>query len=423
MKKLIVLALLIALCAGIAFADGISIGAWGRGIYAPVVTTGAALDKIGPLTGASWGGSSRIGFGVTGNSEFVGFIVQLKALDTTTLTTYAFNNGTTVNTGVPATDLALVATTTGQQLLQVNDEASIWVKPFPGLKIQIGRSFDDTLRGSAGFGSYNWIRAFGVAQFGDDFVFARVGNTSGDIKYTSAVVSFAMSGFFAYVEQDFPSNITYYGDTTATTGNPLLKNGNDPINSISFGAGYTVEGIGQFRAQKKAASSFDGPWTTGGTDGPLVNAWGQYQIAAKITAVKDLMVDVGVQIPDNSIAVVDLPINMTIPLYVTYKIAGVNLSLAGSYTSPKNGDAPIMAALGVGYDLGAVGLAGYAIDADIRYQNKASTGGTKDMAISFLAGITKGFSNGLVGLGLQVATQASGDKTLFALPIRLEYWF
>lgn len=308
MKKLIVLALLIALCAGIAFADGVSIGAWGRGIYAPIMTAsnGGLYDKYTNVSGVSWGvganSSPRIGFGVTGNSEFVGFIFQIKG------------------------DGA------GDPNVAVNDELSIWVKPVPGLKVQVGTFYDDTLRGSAGFGANDWIRPGNGLAFGDDFVFNRIGNASG--KYVSALVSFQMAGFFAYVCDNVAGIQTYYGDNSVVGGAFSIdaqgnahgnvasaQNLGDPITNLSFGAGYTIEGIGMIRVQKVARSWFDVNWSD------AYYPISEVQAAFKLTMVKDLVVDLGVKIPMSVDSNVKAGATAIIPLYVSYKIAGAILNL------------------------------------------------------------------------------------------------
>ena len=72
---------------------------------------------------------------------------------------------------------------------------------------------------------------------------------------------------------------------------------------------------------------------------------------------------------------------------------------------------------GVDYDLGD----GIGIQGDAHYFNDAfNKRGDAEAAFSFFAGVKKGFSNGLVGVGLEVVS--AGD-TSWALPVRMEYWF
>jgi hypothetical protein len=76
----------------------------------------------------------------------------------------------------------------------------------------------------------------------------------------------------------------------------------------------------------------------------------------------------------------------------------------------------IYAGAGVDYDLGdGIGLGG-----DIRFENGTMAGSSKDARIKFFAGATKGFSNGLIGAGVEFVNQAD---TGYSVPVRFEYWF
>lgn len=376
-RTFVVLALLLVLCAGFAFADGVSIGAWGRGIWCPVADgnlMGTGVDKMTSSVGPSWAmgmaASPRVGFTVSGSSENVGFIVAISA------------DGS----------------------IGLNEEASIWVKPLPGMTVSVGRKYDDTLRGNAGFGSYNWARNCGVAQFGDDFVFSRAGAQYGSS--VNSMITYSIAGAFIYVNEIF-NGLTYFGDTTA--------NGKgDPINNISAGVGYTVEGIGTFRVQRVSGSWM--AWNNAGTDGTI-------EAAAKITAVPSLLVDLGVKYyySDKRSAGAD---QIIVPLYANYKMGGLGLNLGFQLAmtntlSGATAKTKLMAALGADYDLGG----GLGVEGDVRFEDKNNAGlVSKDFVLSFMAGVKKGFSNGLIGLGLEVKT-TDGDKINFELPVRLEYWF
>jgi hypothetical protein len=391
MKKFIVLALLIALCAGIAFADGVSIGAWGRGIWAPVVST---VDNSGSQaftgsTGVSWGTpNARTGFQVNGTSEFAGFHVTVQA-----------DSGS----------------------LGISDDVYGWVKPLPGLMLQVGKVYNDTLRGNAGFGSWNWIRQQSTS-FGDDYIFTRIGGNGG--APSNAVLSFTYGGLFIYVEQAFSSTTTFYGDSTNGNGNP--------INHTSVGAGYTIEGIGKIRVQRIGLDDSPNVSTTSTF---YDSKYTEVQAAFNLTAVKDLNVDIGVKVPVYLNTNYKTPVTAQIPLYATYKIAGATISLAGAVqlnTADGLGSSNygIQGALGLGYDFGVMGLG---LDADVRYINKYfvgyPSGTTQDSVVSVLVGLTKGFSNGMVGIGVEYCTTQNswgyGDATKgqFAVPIKYEYWF
>ena len=152
MKKVALSFVAFALFVGGAFAQAaapaasVGIGAWGRGIYAPLIS-----DNSGSTTGTSagigtsWGNAPRIGFTIHGDSQYVGFLAHI---------------------GVDNNQFS------------ITDDTQLWIKPFDGLELQIGRAFNDTLRGEGSFGSWNWIRTVGMYQ-GDDAVFKRIGGHAG----------------------------------------------------------------------------------------------------------------------------------------------------------------------------------------------------------------------------------------------------
>ncbi len=78
-RTLVVLALLLVVGVCLSFADdaatpaGITFGAWGRQIYAPLWTGTAVHPACAAMEwlriGTSWGGNPRIGFTIAGNSN------------------------------------------------------------------------------------------------------------------------------------------------------------------------------------------------------------------------------------------------------------------------------------------------------------------------------------------------------------------
>ena len=138
MKKLVFLSLLLTLLASAVFAqvaDGISIGAWGRGAFAPFIgvgeykkqgSSGAADETIKAEnymgTGNTWSNLPSYQFSITGNSDYVGF------------------------------GLGLISDASGNPIGGDGPWAHVWVKPFSNdwLKITVGNFNDDTLRGKIG---------------------------------------------------------------------------------------------------------------------------------------------------------------------------------------------------------------------------------------------------------------------------------
>jgi len=391
--------MIFALVASVAFAE-VSIGAWGRGLFIPVKNSGASSEDSTAINQASWGGAPRIGFTIAGNSDNAGFQIDANA------------DGGKMSLG---------------------DQQKIWVKPMDMLTISIGNVFDDTLRGNAAFGSFNWSREYGTWT-GEDVTFTRVStanafahddlpihyeSTEGqsvdsvtpgrDIKNGSYgqgfVVSVApMDALYAVV--------AFTGITEGTLSENLMKN-------MQIAAGYTIDGIGQIRAQYKANFIPETELEFVDDDGANPNVtieWdeetvGMVEVAFKLTMVENLMVDFGFRMWTNEDVQGE---TKTLSLYGNYKMDALTLHLLTIYDLNEDDDGYNIGA-GVDYDLGdGIGIAG-----DIRYSNDIKAGGD-DALVTFFAGVTKGFSNGKIGAGLQIK---SAEDTGYAIPVLMEYWF
>jgi len=175
MKKFVIITLVVAMVAGTAFAQSdpsISLGAWGRGYFTPLRVVGAEKglnddgDSYGAVQketspkatwdgdeqdskarayigqGVTWGGPVRVGFSVMGNAEFIGFRADIAA-----------------------------------EGVGLGDETKIWAKPFSSdiLKISIGRIQEDALRGKVA--TDTGFENFVVGDIGEDSIFNRFDNT------------------------------------------------------------------------------------------------------------------------------------------------------------------------------------------------------------------------------------------------------
>ena len=407
MKKVALSLLAFGLVGVMAFADdappaSVGIGAWGRAIYAPLVSQNgntAAGNGVSSGIGTSWGNNPRIGFTIHGDSQYVGFAAHI---------------------GVDNNQFS------------ITDDTQIWIKPFTGLELQIGRAYNDTLRGSGDFGSYDWIRTYGMFS-GDDTVFKRVGgNPGGGAGRQNAILSYTTGGLFVYYEQaqqDSGSNpvaLTSWSDST--TNNGVLTN-------ASYGAGYTIDGIGMIRVQN-----------IGFGDNNSTNV-GQFQAAFHLKgAVPNFDADIGVWLPTNVSGVTSggtttasqiAGYDFQIPFYASYVVdkatihAGFNYKANNKYNTSTADNAGYDVALALNYDLGeAVGFVG-----DLQLGNKYwATNTNGDAPLSFMLGVTKGFSNGSVGIGFQYSqlgfvataypgTYSASDKAEWAVPVKVEYWF
>jgi len=388
MKKALAILMIFALVASVAVAE-VSIGAWGRGLFVPVSNSGKSDEDSVAQNKASWGGAPRIGFTIAGNSDNVGF--QIDA------------NGD------------------GGGKMSLGDQQKIWVKPMDMLTISIGNVYDDTLRGNAAFGSFNWDRAMGTWT-GEDVTFTRVStadslteigisDTSMGLKHGSYGQGFVVS--VAPVEALY-AVVAFTGLNGGLTEN-LAKN-------MQIAAGYTIDGIGQIRAQYK--SNYAGNIILKDDDGNVIKddagndevefideTLGMVEAAFKLTMVENLMVDFGFRMWTNEDFQGE---TKTVSLYANYKMDALTVHGLAIYDLNKKDDGYNFAG-GVDYDLGD----GVAVAGDIRFTNDIKAGG-KDAEVAFFAGVTKGFSNGKIGAGVQVKSAAD---TGYSIPVLLEYWF
>lgn len=369
MKKALAILMIFALVASVAVAE-ITLSGWGRGLFVPVANTGASGVDSQAGNVKSWSGFSdpRIKFSVNGNSDNVGFQFEINA------------DGGAV----------------GQ-----DDQQKIWVKPIDMVTITMGQFFDDTLRGNAAFGSFNWWRAYG-AGVGEDVTFTRF--CSGDDTFSSqyGVPSTknynSEQGFMVAVK---PMDALFIGVAFCGLDGGILSE--DLFDGVQIGAGYTIEGIGMIRAQYMSQYFVDG------TD---IVADGVVEVAFKFTMIENLYADVGFRMFTNSDAM-NTNNRKDFSLYANYKVAGATIHALGIYILDDDDGAMHLGA-GVEYD-----VAGVSLEADFRYENDIWAGGD-DNRITFFAGVKKGFSNGLIGAGLEIANAADMG---YAIPIRMEYWF
>ena len=226
--------------AGAAFAD-VGIGAWGRGIWAPIA--GQNGDMIS-FEGPSWawgdahegtGGYTRVGITVSGSSDNVGFNLDL--------------NGDGGSAGV-------------------HDVAQIWVQPWSALKVSVGKTQDDTGRGNGCFGAFDWSRWYANAGVGEDLTFMRFGNgncgqanNGAIVKITPVEALWIIAAFNVGNECDVA----------------------DAYKNAQYGLGYNIDGVGHIRAQ------FIGRYKDADT--------GAINAAFDLNAVENMYLSIGAYIP------------------------------------------------------------------------------------------------------------------------------
>lgn len=363
MKKIVTI-VAAALIATAAFAE-VNVGAWGRGFFVP----GASNGKMGVSTG--WGGAPRVGVSLSGSSENAGFAIDIKA-----------DGGN----------------------LAVNDNAYIWVKPFSFIKLSVGQMFDDTLRGNACFGLWDWERTGNT--IGEDVVFTRVcENPLGGayLPLQGAIVALTpVEGL--YITAGFR---TGYGEGEIAEN--VFKN-------LQVQAGYTVANIVQIKAQWIGYKAANG------------DAKGVINAAVGLKAVENLTLDVGAFFNTADKSDVDVAV------FLGYSgVENLGLNAVAKLTIGTDSDVNKFAynfGVGANYNFGnGIGVIG-----DVRFngQNyKNIPDDAKKMGIGFLVAVEKGFSNGKIGVGVEGGsrttinnvTQEKADDFQFAVPIKVEYWF
>ena len=406
MKKIVGTIAAVAVAAGVAFAD-VGIGSWGRAIFSPVGTLDGGKTFVSNET-ISWmggKGTSRMGFSVHGESENVGFNVDLKA--------------------------------DGYSVLGINDTAFFWAKPWEFLEVKIGKVQDDTGRGNLCYGMFNWWR-MGFGGTGEDLTFTRFGNGGGGQANGAIVKVTPVEGLWiigAFNLNDFVNNNVDI-EATKVFGN-----------QSQYGVGYNINGVGSVRAQYIARAN--GTDIKGNTIGNSCA-----EVAFDLTAVDGLYVTVGAQIPFgfNAVGTGNIPSNeIKIAAGADFKLAAVTLhaivdvrlpnTVTGSYVIPvinKSVETKYTRGGRIGVGVGADVDFGNAIGlvADIRFQSAQDgiaestfDGNTttstsvlkdKDSTLSFLVGLSKGLTNGSIGVGFEGEIQkitTSDSKFNWAIPV------
>ena len=356
MKKIVGTIAAIALAASSAFA-GANFGmGFNRGFFTPFAWDGEAKADIS----TSWGNAPRIGASFSAASEDVGVVADVK-----------FDNG-----GVA-----------------VNDNAYIWVKPASWLKIQIGQSFDDTLRGNACFGTWDWLRPGNI--LGEDLTFMRVcKNPSIGDGWAPVEGAIVMLDPIEGLHVSAAFNITGY---SAQTWENVAKN-------IQVQAGYTIPDVMQIKAQ----------WIGNGDNG-VINA------AVALKAVEGMTLDVGAFY--NTASTAAQPVTISAFWGMGFDALSVNVNAKVDLAKDADNATKVAAGAGVGYDLGN----GLSCGADVRYGQEFQKDVNNDPTIAFAAWLDKGIANGTLGVAVQGALKTSvrdfgSDTTDFtiAVPVRVQ---
>ena len=408
-KTLIAVAAAAALTATSAFAE-ITFGAWLRSI------TGVASNGEDIVTGTSnsWGGMRPSRLNVAGTSEDgnAGFKldVYFNATKAQTVNADGTFGGST-------------------QVLEVGDNAYIWVKPASSVQLALGK-FDGGetgLRGDLCYGSWAWLRP-GNWIADDEGLTFNGRHTDGLMAKITPV-----DGLVAVIQLPV-YNSTWGGYNNAYQKETVIDGVKidskytieDTFKNGMYAAAYSIEGLGTLKA------GFFGDYQESGD----YKKTGTVNVAFDLKAVENLYVTVGARfgIADKEMGARNEKIKFTAG--ASYQVSdAMKFSVSGGYVQYQDKctgkDGKDDSAFGIGAGVDYVIMDGLNAAADLRY--KSNAGGDSDGAISFLVGVTKNVSsNGYIGVGFQGATNGNGltgitanknDDFVWAVPVALSVWF
>ena len=459
MKKLIAISVVFALIAGAAFAqtaNGISVNAWGRGAFAPLVNVGAPKAggevqkdeegnelKSSNYSGAStsWGWNNnwiRTDFRVNGNAEFIGFQVQVSE----------------TNSGG----------------IGVCDNAFIWAKPFSNdiLKLTVGHFYEDTLRGKVD--TDTGFENFVLNPMDGCKIFTRfqASHSDGVFVHSNGPSGYMLSS--APVDGLFIGLLVNGGlFTGGTPGGDDATKLIDAFRFMQFGFGYDIPDIGLLRAQwlggwfgkitadklKDQGDKYNvGPgdypgwynpedgWMTPG-DSNYVWKLARIEAAFALTAIQNLTLDLGfkfwlpVTFEDDSKKSNGLDVALGARFRAdAFQIVGHIVSNFASYyhtsSDDKSGNGLSLAVnLLPSYDLdfGTIGASiGLKVGGKAKDGKGEAIDDTNTMQVGFGAYVKKGLGSGSVqaGLAYTLAPSTGGKangSNIFSIPIILEYAF
>ena len=384
MKKIVGTIAAIALATSAVFAD-VNVGmGFNRGVFTPfaMVKDGEADAEFYMGNSASWGwGGPRVGVSFSAASEDIGVAADVK-----------FDGGS----------------------VAVNDNAYIWVKPFSFLTLKLGQTFDDTLRSGASYGSWDLFRS-GRSIRGDDAIFKRVGAIGADAgkdessPLVGAIIMLdPIEGL--HISVGLPIDYKYSNYDTVFPG-------------MQVAAGYTIDGVGQIKAQ------YIGDGVTADPHG-LINA------AFCLDAVENMDLDIGFFMSTQEKSPIVVTAFWGMP-FDALKL-NANLEVAVPTDSDANEKLGLAAGIGIGYDLGN----GLNVGADFRFatvvlDNEPATKVWSDKpAMEIGAWVGKGIANGSITLGAQFFMNESANgmwhqglaagsesNMTFAVPVMFQCFF
>lgn len=399
MKKALVVLLALVLAGSLVFAQeeaAITFGSWGRAIWDVVAGT-----NDDPVTGVhqSWGGAApRTSLNVRGDSDNVSYALDI------------FGNG---------------------KSLEMGDNAYIEVRPGDWAALTLGKMDKNETRGDACFGLWDWDRIGVVGAYSQEgFIFGDLSDANG----------FGLSARLYPVE-----GLTIGAGIPMTTGKSAGENElgitDDLVNAQIFADTYTqmadyfvmynIDGIGKLKV------GYDGRGY--GTD----DTWGVINAAFDLVAVENLYFAIGAFIPtlgvkdDGEPVQVNAHVRYNMDPFAFHLQFGSKINQADGAEGKADGAFGFVVAGGIDWEV----LDNVLLNLDVRYANgiymKASSADNTDCFTAGV-GIAKNWSNGLLGIGFECATNGYGrygtkgelangaydkDTFVWSIPVKFQYSF
>ena len=376
----------------------ITFGSWGRALW---VTAANAYDgkddTVVTDVHQSWGGDApRTALGVAGNSDNVGFKLDIHA------------NGTG---------------------LRVGDNALIWVKPIDMVRLSVGKHDENVLRGDAAFGLWGWDR-IGAVDGQEGWTFLDYLDGEGVTAVITPMEALTL-GVHLPTSLDGSHKTKTVTNDKGEVESDLYTTGSleDAWLNSAIAAGYNIEGVGTVKVGLKL--NHDKYFSD--KDKKDVETWCQIAAAFDLTAVENLFLSVGARI--NTLNTVAHEVNAYARFAATEQLAihaivGSKINANDGKDGKKDYDALGFTA-GAGVDFALDG--GLGLFADLRYANgiwKSGTSADNSDTFTLGAGVTKGFSNGVIGIAFEGTTNGKNsyshkDADAFAweIPVKFEYCF
>ena len=349
----------------------------------------------------SWGGNApRTALAIHGDSENVGFALDIHS------------NGYSLGQG---------------------DNAYIYVKPLPIVTAYLGKLDINILRSDAAFGLWNWDR-LGVVDKngtgGEGFIFPDI------LDKNLAVVATPVEGLTigAGINTGLDGSQTQLKNLFGNKSGAALAYAIPGVGTAKLGIRANPNGLSEDQEDEVSYTTINAAFEYTGVENLYAAIGIQTPSAKKVyTMTKTAASD-----PDVTVGSAVTPV---INLYARYNAGAATVHFTGAVKlfcdDYEEGDIGedgnalgFYVGAGVDYDLGE----GLGVFADIRYANgiwcNSSSGDNTDNLVLGL-GVSKGFSNGVLGVAFEGSTNSNGraaaykDVDVFAweIPVKFEYWF